>query len=217
MSTPHPDVAAVLEAHRFVRWIPARALPRAKDAAGNALCGWCHGPLPPRRSSWCSDGCSSEFWIRLSSAHVGARVNERDQGVCALCGIDTRRLRSLLERIRWRSRPSFGPGGTIEPSELAKFRWWRARAELSRRGIHVSRDALTIPALWEADHILPVVEGGGCCGLSNYRTLCVPCHRAETRRLSARLAERRRPQRPLFPINQPDKETSDEQARTAAR
>jgi 5-methylcytosine-specific restriction endonuclease McrA len=35
-------------------------------------------------------------------------------------------------------------------------------------------------SLWEADHIVPVAEGGGACGLENYRTLCVPCHKEIT-------------------------------------
>jgi 5-methylcytosine-specific restriction endonuclease McrA len=35
---------------------------------------------------------------------------------------------------------------------------------------------------WEADHIIPLAEG---------RTLCVPCHKAETRALAGRLAQRR--------------------------
>ena len=29
---------------------------------------------------------------------------------------------------------------------------------------------------WEADHIVPVAEGGGECGLENYRLLCRACH-----------------------------------------
>lgn len=45
---------------------------------------------------------------------------------------------------------------------------------------------------WEADHIVPVVEGGGLCGLENYRTLCLACHRAETAALAARRALARR-------------------------
>jgi 5-methylcytosine-specific restriction endonuclease McrA len=47
-------------------------------------------------------------------------------------------------------------------------------------------------SLWEADHIMPVVEGGGGCGLDNIRTLCVPCHRRETAALAARRAAARR-------------------------
>lgn len=39
---------------------------------------------------------------------------------------------------------------------------------------------------WEVDHIVPVVEGGGSCGLSNLRTLCWECHRRATRELAVR-------------------------------
>lgn len=46
--------------------------------------------------------------------------------------------------------------------------------------------------LWEADHIVPVSEGGGLCGLDGYRTLCKPCHGKETGKLRKRLNERKR-------------------------
>lgn len=42
---------------------------------------------------------------------------------------------------------------------------------------------------WEADHIVPVIEGG-TNELANLRTLCMRCHRAET----AKLRRRRRKQ-----------------------
>jgi hypothetical protein len=45
---------------------------------------------------------------------------------------------------------------------------------------------------WDMDHILPVIEGGGACGLENLRTLCLVCHRQVTRELAARRAEQRR-------------------------
>jgi 5-methylcytosine-specific restriction endonuclease McrA len=48
---------------------------------------------------------------------------------------------------------------------------------------------------WDADHTLPVVEGGGECGLDGYRTLCRPCHKSETAKLAARRAEKRRAER----------------------
>ena len=40
---------------------------------------------------------------------------------------------------------------------------------------------------WQVDHITPVAEGGGSCGLDNFRTLCTPCHKIETDRLHQRL------------------------------
>ncbi len=45
--------------------------------------------------------------------------------------------------------------------------------------------------LWQVDHIMPVVEGGGECGLSNLRTLCTECHRKETAELARRRAAAR--------------------------
>ncbi len=47
---------------------------------------------------------------------------------------------------------------------------------------------------WDADHIVPVVEGGGLCGLENYRTLCHPCHKRVTAELAARRAKNKRSQ-----------------------
>jgi 5-methylcytosine-specific restriction protein A len=42
-------------------------------------------------------------------------------------------------------------------------------------------------SLWDADHVVPVVEGGGECDLANIRTLCLKCHRAATAELRNRL------------------------------
>jgi 5-methylcytosine-specific restriction endonuclease McrA len=42
-------------------------------------------------------------------------------------------------------------------------------------------------SLWDADHILPVTEGGGECDLDNIRTLCLRCHREATKRLRERM------------------------------
>ena len=47
-------------------------------------------------------------------------------------------------------------------------------------------------SLWEADHIVPLAEGGAP-GPENTRTMCLPCHKAQTRALADRLAAARRP------------------------
>ena len=39
-------------------------------------------------------------------------------------------------------------------------------------------------SLWDADHLVPVAEGGGQCDLSNMRTLCLLCHREATAALT---------------------------------
>jgi 5-methylcytosine-specific restriction endonuclease McrA len=41
-------------------------------------------------------------------------------------------------------------------------------------------------SLWDADHIVPVMEGGGECDLENIRTLCLRCHRLATLQLRKR-------------------------------
>jgi 5-methylcytosine-specific restriction endonuclease McrA len=48
---------------------------------------------------------------------------------------------------------------------------------------------------FDMDHVVPVVEGGGVCGLENLRTLCRPCHRLETAALAKRRAEARKQQK----------------------
>ena len=50
---------------------------------------------------------------------------------------------------------------------------------------------------WEADHIVPVSEGGGLCGLEGYRTLCKGpdtnnCHGKVSGELRKRLNEAKR-------------------------
>lgn len=45
--------------------------------------------------------------------------------------------------------------------------------------------------LWQADHIIPVVEGGGECTLDNLRTLCTSCHKSETAALAGRRAKQK--------------------------
>jgi 5-methylcytosine-specific restriction endonuclease McrA len=59
---------------------------------------------------------------------------------------------------------------------------------------HLHNDKHTSRALssFDMDHIVPVVEGGGACGLDNLRTLCRPCHRAVTAELAKRRAAARR-------------------------
>lgn len=60
------------------------------------------------------------------------------------------------------------------------------------RHLPVYRRLKGLLSLFDMDHKVPVVEGGGSCGLENLRTLCKPCHRQVTAALAARRAFRRR-------------------------
>jgi len=62
-------------------------LPYPFDEDGTPLCRWCHGSLPLRRSSWCSNECRAEYC--LAGGHwttVKGAVFSRDKGTCQQCG-----------------------------------------------------------------------------------------------------------------------------------
>ncbi|MBV8520132.1 MAG: HNH endonuclease [Acidobacteria bacterium] len=130
------------------------------------MCRWCKGAVSGRRRTFCSDACVHEWRLRSSPSYLRDCVFARDRGVCALCGIDTEAERRRIARM---------PFGT----RMRELRM------LQEHGlIHCGRKSW-----WEADHIMPVVEGGDS-NLENLRTLCIPCHRGVTTELRLRRAIR---------------------------
>lgn len=149
-------------------------------------CRFCGtSPLPGRRTSWCSETCVDEWKTISDPGYLRWKVGQRDHGVCSACGLDTARVNRIRERAHERTyRYRVTPGSLTGVKRLA--RWLRAR----------TFDVPTIwfggtVVLWHADHIVPLAEGG-TNALANIRTLCVPCHKAETAALARRLAEARR-------------------------
>lgn len=134
---------------------------------GRALCRWCSLEVPPRRRTFCSAFCVHEWRLRTDPGYLRACVLQRDRGVCARCTVDTLAAYRLLKRSRAARR-----------AELLAI--W----DLKRLGRK---------SLWDADHILPVAEGGGECDLLNLRTLCLHCHRVTTAALRERLRAARLP------------------------
>ena len=141
----------------------AASLP--KDADGRTLCRWCALAVPKGRRSFCSEDCVHQWRLRSSPAYLRGAVLKRDRGVCARCTVDTIAAWGMLRKAR----------GARRQELLAVW----GLTSLRRR------------SLWDADHVLPVAEGGGECDLDNLRTLCVHCHRMMTRELRERLALRR--------------------------
>ena len=137
-----------------------KALPKGPN--GRNLCRWCNLEVPTRRSSFCSDWCVEEWRLRSDPGYLRDKVLERDHGVCSRCGIDCLAAWRHLKKLR----------GVARAKALID---WGLRS-LSRK------------SLWDADHILPVVEGGGECDLANIRTLCLKCHREATSELRKRRA-----------------------------
>lgn len=114
-------------------------------------------------------------------------VRRRDRGVCAECGLDAEELRRDVESIESFllgehpcNVPWWRRGG--RNSERGAFREW-----LAERGYDAHRTTF-----WDVDHIRPVWDGGGACGLENLRTLCVICHKRVTAEGAARRAEAKR-------------------------
>lgn len=147
-------------------------------------CRGCGKPVPKGSRSWCSQECIERQMIRNQPAHARFRVLQRDKGVCAGCGRDCVDLeRRITAWVR----------ATHLPDDIPGYRRRMKRATLAERfGVRISghghRFASIASSTWQADHIIPVIEGGGGCGLDNLRTLCSCCHKAATRVLATRRA-----------------------------
>jgi 5-methylcytosine-specific restriction protein A len=140
-------------------WVKPSELERGPT--GRPLCRWCRTEVGKRRRTFCSDSCVHEWKLRTDPGYLREKVFERDKGVCAQCGADTTALRRGMRKLDYAARRQF-------------LKKWNLK-EGSRK------------SMWDADHILPVAEGGGQCDLSNMRTLCLLCHRMATTALRLRL------------------------------
>lgn len=121
---------------------------------------------------------------RIPSAQARQLVFPRDRGVCALCRLDTERIRrvakALFDRRKMRLLVMLGE----------RLFAWHRRAVRWSRPYSGCDDCFTVRALWEADHIVAIYEGGSN-DLDNLRTLCLKCHARETGLLRRRLNARR--------------------------
>jgi 5-methylcytosine-specific restriction enzyme A len=193
-------------------WANQSRLPRGPG--GRVLCRRCGKEVPPGRRTFCGDQCVHEWKLTTDPGYQREFVFRRDRGVCADCGLDTEELR------RWRRYGFVIVEQYCWPPERQKIRVWEKPGFNYREGtdddvrFYVSVDAETrtqvisflrlsdrymrgresVPtsSLWDADHIVPVVEGGGGCDLSNLRTLCLVCHRKATADLAARRARKKK-------------------------
>lgn len=163
-----------------------RPLKDQRGPNGRRLCTWCREEVPKGRLYWCSDVCVDAYKIQSNPAYFRLAVWRRDRGICAVCRLDTDALDRDLDEIRRLERDcdrSWMAGTGLRRLYLALVGWpagWRPTDHL-----------------WEADHIVPVSEGGDD-SLANARTLCRPCHRRVTAEMRRRQADARRAQRPLF-------------------
>lgn len=161
---------------KFERYREDRGFVDPKDLAkgpnGRPLCRFCQTEVETGRRTFCSDACVFSWKLRTNGGFLREQVFERDRGVCSGCGLDTERLKSVLSRLA--------------QTDHAKY------LELTRRYKILHRHDFKVDRhYWEADHIIPVKQGGGQCGLENLTTLCVPCHKSKTKTQLSRKKTRR--------------------------
>lgn len=161
---------------RFSR-VPVSRFEGQRGPNGRLLCRECGTETKPPRRTFCSNPCVEQWKERFPDAQR-ERVLKRDKGICAQCGLDClaleRELKELavIDRLRFQAR--------VDELKLGK------RAGIGWNGRPY------VYSLWDMDHVVPVVEGGGNCSLENCRSLCVGCHKLETAKLAKRRAEQRK-------------------------
>lgn len=152
--------SSVSSTRRRMKGGSARGLDLPSGINGRALCRWCSLEVPKGRQTFCSAWCVHEWRLRSDPSYVREKTFERDRGICAICSVDTVAAYKAIRRSRGMARARL----------LADW----GLSFLNRR------------TLWDADHVIPVIEGGGECDLDNIRTLCLICHRKVTRDLRGR-------------------------------
>lgn len=140
--------------------IDAKLLP--KDEFGFTMCRWCNGPVKPPKRTMCSPECVHEIRIRTNTNYVRDCVYKRDKGICSICTIDTKKIAKEALSLDTENRKQL----LIKNNISLKRKIWKRK--------HGG-------GLWDADHIKPVKEGGGTCGLDNFRCLCISCHKEVTK------------------------------------
>jgi len=130
--------------------------PRARDQAparygGTEGCRWCGGLVVRPRRTFCGEACVHAYRMRSSAGYRRAALFEARGPMCEICSVDTCVIGAALRR---------------SPE--------RARAEYSLSRARVSRPRRLRGAVFDADHIIPVFQGGGGCGLENLRLRGVP-------------------------------------------
>lgn len=186
MDVPAPqtldDLLALLPGVRRLRSMNA-ALLRTLLNRQDGECTWCGTEIGKYRRAWCSDRCVEDFKARCCQNTVRSLVEERDRGVCQVCGRDT--LKAEREAKRLKLCPTW-------PGRRRRRNRWRPMPGL----VDALREFGFARGEWRAvDHREPVAEGGGLCPVDDLRLLCGVCHEQETLELIARQKQARKQRR----------------------
>ncbi len=160
------------------RYLNAGAdFPRLLSHEYKPICVWCGKPLPSATRKYCSRECYDEVGLRCGFG-IRWKLYERDKGICSRCGRDCEEVQRAITTL---SRFNHQARAIVDTSSLAKvlrLTYWEMRK-----------------SLWEAHHKKAVKDGGGACGLDNFETVCIWCHKKETATQAADAAHVRRVER----------------------
>lgn len=152
--------------------------------ADRGVCRWCgesilheEGDLAgsPNRRRRWHQDCVDEY-NASDPREARRRIRKRDRGKCADCGLDTNQLKREFKAIG------------------------RGRNRIIRE-----RGFKTRKSLWELDHIIPLIDGGGHSD-ENLQTLCTPCHVRKTVDEARERADRNRVEKVETPPDEPASE-----------
>ena len=140
---------------------PRGTLISLSEAISTRKCRLCRCDLPlKRKNAWCGKACVNRWFILSGSvSDIRRALKKRDKEVCQICGLDCKLLKRIVNKV-------------LDKAFLLTLFGW-------------SKGKIKNPSLWEADHIIPLVEGG-THELTNLRTVCIPCHAKETHGLTKR-------------------------------
>lgn len=108
----------------------------------------------------------------LTSSDFPAKKNNYGKGLCRFCETEVQGRRRT-----WCS-------DNCIREYLIRTNHQYARSAVYGRDKGVCPTCSIKTRSWQMDHIIPVCEGGGGCGLDNLRTLCIECHKLVTKELN---------------------------------
>jgi len=159
-----------------------------------------------KANTFCSKACVHHHRIRSQPGFRKCLLT-RDKGVCAICHLNAHAIyRSIYQECR-----------KIKSIELANEKLNALLKDTPLHGANIrarkgKRRPVSISSglFWHADHIKMVAQGGGLCGLDNFRTLCIKCHKSVTKQQHKELPKQRKAAKLLLLANNNDENNEDE-------
>jgi hypothetical protein len=156
------------------------------SANGKRLCNVCGSDLPRNRGYntpesirdlFCSDKCALRYTHTVKPGGLREDLFGVERGVCCRCERDCHAFVRALQVHKKRARHDM----------ILRF---DPRYRRYPRLLHQLAYTAHEGSAWHADHIVPVFEGGGECGLENMQTLCTMCHQSSSRSLARKRKKR---------------------------